>query len=152
MEGPTQATPLPPVFILQQGVESLLAAVGKMVLCPAGSANTSRPRHTLPASACGWLSHQLDSWPQRTLKAAPFKVRCKHIFVVFSVARSSLNFRDPMVCGTPELPVPHQLWSLPKLMSLAVSLPHHQHQHPPWQVFDRKFHVVLQHANLPKDA
>ena len=40
-----------------------------------------------------------------------------------SVAQSCLTLCDPMSRSTPGLPVHHQLWSLPKFMSIELVMP-----------------------------
>ena len=40
-----------------------------------------------------------------------------------SVTQSCLTLCDPMNCSMPGLPVHHQLWSLPKLMSIESVMP-----------------------------
>ena len=48
----------------------------------------------------------------------------KQKYIQFSsVAQSYLTLWDPMNCSTPGLPVHHQLWSQPKLMSIESVMP-----------------------------
>ena len=62
---------------------------------------------------CDW-SHKIRSCLLLERKAITNLVQFS------SVARSCLTLCDPMDCSTPGLPVHHQHWSLPKLMSIEL--------------------------------
>ena len=89
-----------------------------------GRTSLREAKAPLPASPCRWLS-SLAAWQPASgnPRAIPFGVRRKHIFVAVFQSPSRLGTRDPMDCTRQASLSLTISCSLPKLMSISISLP-----------------------------
>ena len=69
------------------------------------------------------LYHRATREAQFALRLSFFSLLSCIFFQFSSVTQSCLTLCDPMNCSTPGLPVHHQLWSSPKLLSIESVMP-----------------------------
>ena len=67
------------------------------------------------------MLHSISSLPKNWGKI--IRVSCKRNFQFSSVAQSCPTFCDPVDCGTPVLPIHHQLPESTKLISIELVMP-----------------------------
>ena len=78
---------------------------------------SGKPVRRLPQYLRKEWSPELRRWGKKNLEIMRWSVQFS------SVAQSCPTLCDPMDCSTPGLPVHHQTWVLPKLMSIESVMP-----------------------------